>query len=97
MDVFAGAFLDVAQNLNLLSGNLSVVEIPDTTNPTIESVTIDFGYGTLLIQASETTLRVFIKLIQVLFLFQMYLAHETLSLLVQRYGVLTHAVETKNY
>ena len=55
LDVFAGAFLDVAQNLNLLSGNLSVVRL-DTTNPTITSVTIDFGYGTLLIQASETTL-----------------------------------------
>ena len=55
LDVYGSAFLDIGANPNKQSGNLSIIEIADTTFPTIISVTIDFGYGTLLILASEST------------------------------------------
>eukprot|EP00945_MAST-04E_sp_MAST-4E-sp1_P000844 g844.t1 len=54
IDVYANAFLDIGANPNLQSGNRSVTEIPDSTQPFLLSATIDFGYGTLLLDCSET-------------------------------------------
>ena len=48
------AFKDVAQNLALVSSNLTVTETEDSTPPTITAVAIDLGTGILTFDASET-------------------------------------------
>ena len=54
--VGAGSYRDVAQNLGeeiLISGPI-LSEIPDTIGPSVVSVEVDFGYGTVTIVFTET-------------------------------------------
>ena len=54
LDIDAGAVKDIAQNLNLLTNNITVIETADTIPPNVVNATLNYSTGVLIIETDET-------------------------------------------